>query len=395
MTKDTLRFIFYLLVAISLGVVVSLITSNLDNFAEEKRLKKTIESEVRSAVSSFRDSAPAANDDDAMRFLKLFAASAGKDKILVVEHGVDKRPEGKDYRPLFKFASGVKKADVFINESYVHEEVTSVDVSDFIPGVVTTVLVFFFIVFFTGKREQTQRMQTELAIKHAELNKALKEHEALALLGRMSATLAHELKTPIATISNLIQALPSRIGDEAFLKKTAVMAGEELIRTHQLIDNLLIYGKDITATTDERIDFKPFIEDIALRHGMEITACPSFTLEGDRFYLNLLFENLIRNSIQAGATTALIKISEEPGGERALICIEDNGHGFKKGADLDELLIPFVTMRSKGAGLGLYLAQKIAAAHHGSVSLYRAGAGAGVKITLPKKRVEAREHAEA
>lgn len=99
----------------------------------------------------------------------------------------------------------------------------------------------------------------------------------------------------------------------------------------------------------------------------------------------------MRNSLQAGANEAVVRMTEQKGYEGAVaeIFFEDNGSGFKHETDLDALLSPFVTLRSKGAGLGLYLAHKIAVAHGGGLSLYRlpAGAGAGVKITLPVRRV--------
>lgn len=385
MPKNTLRIIIYLLIALTLGVIATLVTSNLDNIAEEKRFKKAVEMEVKSAVASFKDSAPAATQDDVIRFLTEFTRSAMKDKVVAVEHGSGRRPKSDDFKFLFKFIEGKKRIDLYINSSYVDEEVSSIDIPDFIPGVVTTVIVFGVIIFYTEKSRQ-------FAAKQDELTRALKEHEALALLGRMTATLAHELKTPVATISNLVQILPARLSDKAFTGRFTTMVNEEITRTQQLIDNLLIYGKDITSTSDEWIDFRPFIEGLAAKHGLKLAQCPEISIEGDRFYLRLLFENLLRNSLQAGAVEAAVKYEKPAGAEAAAaLLFEDNGAGFKQDTDLNALLSPFITMRSKGAGLGLYLAQKIVSAHGGAISLYRTAAGAGVKITLPAKKVHLHE----
>lgn len=395
MLKRNLRVITYLLLSLSLGVIVTLITTNLENRAEEKRFKKAVEHEVRSAVASFKYSAPNAAPDDVVRFLKEFTASAMRDKVVAVERGEDKKPVQDEFKHLFRFSEGKKRVDIYINELYVQEEISSVDLPDFIPGFFTTVVVFASIIFYTEKKQRTLAMQQELQIKHAELTKAMQENEALALLGRMTATLAHELKTPIATISNLLQILPSRFPDEAFTRRFVTLTKEELKRTQQLIDNLLIYGKDLALTKEEWIEVPRFIRDLALKNNIKLASCQEFSVNGDNFYMRLLFENLMRNSVQAGATESSIKIKMPRSGydPDTEVFYEDNGPGFPEDCDLNELLNPFVTRRSKGAGLGLYLVQKIAVAHEGSVSLYRPGSGAGVKITLPKKRIRVHEHA--
>ncbi|TAN62619.1 hypothetical protein EPN18_04425 [bacterium] len=386
MPKNTLPVIIYLFVAITIGIMVTLVTGNLDNMAEEKRLKKSVEMEVRNAVSSFKDSAPVATQDDVIRFLKEFTRTAMKNKLVAVEHGEGRRPNADDYVFLLKITEGKKRVDLYISAAFLDDEVSSVDIPDFIPGVVTTLIVFGLIMFYTEKRRQ-------LAIKQDELVQALKEHEALALLGRMTATLAHELKTPIATISNLVQVLPARLDDTAFTRRFSVIVGDELTRTQQLIDNLLIYGKDITSTSHEMIELQPFILELSRKHGLRLAKCPDVSIEGDKFYLRLLFENLMRNSLQAGANEAVVRMTEQKGSEGAVseIFFEDNGSGFKQETDLDALLSPFVTMRSKGAGLGLYLAHKIAVAHGGGLSLYRLPAGAGVRIFLQGRKVHSDE----
>jgi len=386
MPKNTLRFTFYLLFALAIGVVVTLLVNGLENIAEEKRFKKAVEQEIRSAVSSFKKAAPDANSDDVVFFLKEFTHTAKKGKVIAVEHGGE-RPDSKEFKLLFKFSDGDRKFDVYIYTAYLDEEVQNVDLADALPGVITTIIVFGAILIFTEKRQQTLRMQAQYERKQAELDKAMKEHEMLALLGRMSATLAHELKTPIATLTNLMHILPSRAADEEFIKRSAAMASEELTRTRQLIDNLLIYGKEISTTNDEWIDMDPFITALANKNGLKLVSCPNVGINGDKFYIKLLFDNLMRNSIQAGANQFSI-IRGAADGEKAEILIEDNGAGFPDGADLGDLTNPFVTMRSKGAGLGLYLAERIVAAHEGVITLYRPGKGAGIRITLPEKRVK-------
>jgi len=235
-------------------------------------------------------------------------------------------------------------------------------------------------------------MHLDFQKRQAELNTALEQHEALALLGRMSATLAHELKTPISTISNLVQTLPARYSDQQFRKRFITLMQEELNRTQHLIDNLLAYGKEIDLRNEAWILLMPFLSDMAVTSAAKIAVDVRDNIEiyGDKFYLELLFNNLIRNSYEAGASKLHVRInssSAERNSFAELKC-EDNGTGFPPASDIETLTNPFVTNRSRGGGLGLYLAKKIVEAHDGSLSLYRAGKGAGIKIFLPRKRVK-------
>jgi signal transduction histidine kinase len=223
----------------------------------------------------------------------------------------------------------------------------------------------------------------------------LEQHKSLALLGRMAAALAHELKTPIATISNLVQTLPFRYSDERFVKRFADLAREELNRTQQLIDNLLAYGKDIDTQNAEWMQFEAFLHGIAKSNAIAISmlGLSNIMIYADRFYLELLFNNLFRNSREAGAKKVDIGV-HLPRPDRdsfAEIVLEDDGVGFPAEADMEKLLDPFVTSRSRGGGLGLYLANKIATAHGGSLSICRIEHGACVKLAVPNDRIKTHE----
>jgi len=82
-----------------------------------------------------------------------------------------------------------------------------------------------------------------------------------------------------------------------------------------------------------------------------------------------------------------LDIRPENAASNAEIACEDNGAGFSPTADLEKLTDPFVTSRSRGGGLGLYLAKKIATAHGGSLSLQGIEKGVRVIIALPTGRI--------
>ncbi len=386
--KKPLRIILYFLISLLIGIVATLVMDYFENFAVEKSLRKELEQEIRFAAASFKGATSNFTPDEVLSFLKSYSASALHGKIIAVDPVTGSKP-GRDSSFLFSYKEGEGRIDYFIVNSFLKGQMAILDLPELVFGLFITFTAFAGTVIYRDKREKVQELRQHLEVKHEEIRKVLEEHEALALLGRMAATLAHELKTPVATISNLIQVFPARIGDKAFTDRFQVMIKEELNRTQQLINNLLAYGKDVDASHSEWVILPSFVEELAAKNSLRLGTEITWEVYGDRFYLGLLFDNLMRNSREAGAgelrVTMQTETAEQSG--RAAILFEDNGKGFPKDADLGTLLTPFVSGRSSGAGLGLYLAAKIAAAHDIIITLYRLEHGAGVRLSLPRKRV--------
>lgn len=382
-----LQFIGYLIFSVGFGITITVVVSNVENIVQEKELKRTIETDIRNAVLTFKSLDT--NVEDTLLFLKNYVNYVMKDKVAAVDTRSGKPVDDKDLMFLFSFNEDDKRIDIFIKKSYIKKTANAIDPPDLIVGFIVAIITLLSITIYSERKRQMVEMRERHKTETSELVKALQEHEALALLGRMTATLAHEFRTPISTISNLIQVLPYRLADEHFTRRFIALTKEELNRTQQLIDNLLVYGKEITIKNEEWIPCKDFIESLSGDIGLKKISCQAFKLYGDRFYVRLLFENLLRNSLQAAADHVYIEANKLSSGNNPLVEItfEDNGTGFPHNADLKEIINPFVTSRPKGAGLGLYLVYKIVSAHNGTASLYRLNHGAGIRLTLPAKRV--------
>jgi len=389
MLKQPLRPILYLLVSLLIGITVTLVMDRVANIAVEKRIRNELRQEIANAAASFKDSARSYAPDEVILFIKKFSASVLSSKIIAVNPEQDTRPDSKDFTFLFTYEEGEGRIDYYIVNSFLQRELAILETPELLYGLFTTIFVFTFIVVYMEKKKQALAMHQQFEMKQAEFRKVLEEHEALALIGRMVATLAHEMKTPIATISNLVQILPARIRDEKFTDRFITLTKEELGRAQQLINNLLAYGKEIEIGNEEWVSLTPFITEVASKYTLQSNVPLSVEVYGDRFYLELLFDNLLRNSWRAGADKIQLKVltGQAEDNSSAKILLEDNGTGFPAGADLDTLFDPFITFHSKGAGLGLYLANKIVTAHNGKISLYRMEHGAGVSILLPQKRI--------
>lgn len=389
MLKQTLKIVSNLLLSLLIGIVVTLIVDSSEDVAVEKKIRKTVEDSINNAVASFKASAVHPTSHDEKSFIIKFVDTVMADKAVVREHASNRLPEteDKDLTFLFTLSGTDYSLDVYLQQKFMKSELALLDMPDYISGIVATVIVFAFTVYFTENKKRTLLMKQQFEVKHAELHSALERQEALALVGRMSAALAHELKTPIGTISNLVQALPSRHTDEQFIKRFMTLTSEELNRTQQLIDNLLVYGKDIDILNEEWIPIKNFFTE-AVHTGLLLEIRDNYMIYGDRFYLGLLFKNLIRNSREAAASKVRVNvhIPTEKTALAEIVC-EDDGKGFPLSADLEKLTAPFVTSRSRGGGLGLYLSKKVVMAHGGSLSLVRMEQGARVIITIPTQRI--------
>jgi len=389
MLKETVRHIVYLVISLLIGTAVTLILDGFENIKVEKRIRKELTEEIRSAAYAYREARKSAAPAEVVLYLEKFSQFALHHKIKAVIPDREAWNAPKDLTFLFAYLERGKRIDFYLVRSSLKRELVVLDRPALLFGLLIATIIFSLILVYTEKKKQALLMNRRIEAKQAEMMKVIEENEALALLGRMTTTLAHELKTPIATISNLLQTLPSRIGDERFARRFVEMTQEELNRTRQLINNLLAYGKEIEVGSGEWISVSLVLSRPAARYSLATAAPPSLELRGDRFYLELLFENLLRNSRMAGADTIRVAVDMESSSRdgQVEVLLRDNGEGFPPVSDLTTLLRPFTTFRSNGAGLGLYLAARIATAHGGAVSLHRSEQGAGVGILLPANRV--------
>lgn len=231
------------------------------------------------------------------------------------------------------------------------------------------------------------------------LNELNLRAERLEAVASLSASLAHEIRNPLASIRSSVEQLSrSTHGDEddRYLAQLIVRESDRLSR---LLSEFLDFAR-VRATEFSPVDLQEVVTAAArmvrkhpdCRQDIEIRVQGARTvLDGDEDLLHRVVANLLLNAVQAAKGAALIvvstrpaKLAELPGGcsIEQPVCLEvrDNGPGIP--AELRERLFqPFVTGRMGGTGLGLAIVQRAVEAHRGVV-LVDSGPDKGTTFTI-------------
>jgi len=218
----------------------------------------------------------------------------------------------------------------------------------------------------------------------------LKEVEKMAAIGELSASLAHEIRNPLASIRGSVETImESNLDLEGDSERRLMnLIVKETDRLTNVLDEFLVFARlkelPIEQITYNRIDLAKLIGDIIfmIHHSpdfaknIEINNLLSgelWTL-GREDQLKDVFYNLIINAKDAfgedGGTITIDRVRERHGfyAERMLIGvgISDTGPGFPEEVR-DQLFTPFFSTKPRGTGLGLAIAQGIVNRHRGII----------------------------
>ncbi|MDR9750341.1 ATP-binding protein [Pseudomonas sp. SZMC_28357] len=218
----------------------------------------------------------------------------------------------------------------------------------------------------------------------------LARNERLSSLGRMVASLAHQIRTPLSAA--LLYA--SHLTEQALPVDTQQrFAGRLKERLHELehqVRDMLVFARGELPLTD-RVTPRELMQSLqaaALTHVRDLPMrwqCDSHTGEllCNRDTLVGAVLNLIENAVQASAGNVRLKVHVYTRGNVLRVCVSDTGSGIDK-AVLARLGEPFFTTKTTGTGLGLTVVKAVARAHQGELQLHsRPGRGTCALLTLP------------
>lgn len=213
--------------------------------------------------------------------------------------------------------------------------------------------------------------------------------ELLNLQRDLTATISHEMRTPLARIKMHLAGLDTATD-------VAHMINDDISEMESLIDEYLLYTQ--LEYEHPTLDMQwmamhdlvmPIIDKYSCYSSCSIdyVGCESDLVQVDPTFFGRIVNNLIDNAIKYAKDEIYLSFSINSEGQCRL-CVEDNGSGFKK--DKNTLSSPYqradVLDSTKGYGLGLAIVNKAISWHHGQLQLQNSSSytGAKVVVTWPK-----------
>jgi len=222
--------------------------------------------------------------------------------------------------------------------------------------------------------QKLKRQRDNLQIDLREKTKKLAQAERLAAIGELSARLAHDLRNPLTVLKGVVEIARARTnsGETRFSTKQIDMMERAISRMSNQIDDVLEFVKiqSLHTTKNSLLDSvglslakinKPSNVKIHIPDkGVE------FVYDSDK--IEIVFDNLLNNSIQAINDDGEITIRFIDLENEVEIEVEDSGDGISDEI-ISKVFEPLFTTKKKGTGLGLASCKSIVEQHGGSISV--------------------------
>lgn len=220
----------------------------------------------------------------------------------------------------------------------------------------------------------------DITVAH-ELKANVERNQRLAAMGEMAASLAHQLRTPLATAllysSNLTQPELSDAARTRFAGK----ATEQLKRLERLIQDVLLFargesiGRDVIPAASLIAEAAQTMEPLCLEKGVRFSVAAEVgdsIITGSRKALGGALLNLLENALQAcearNEGVAVVRLGATIVGRQLRVSVRDTGGGIAPEAQ-SRIFEPFFTTRGQGTGLGLAIALGVTRAHGGTIEV--------------------------
>lgn len=244
-------------------------------------------------------------------------------------------------------------------------------------------------------KESFERLLKEKTRQLLKVQAELADARHLSEIGTLAATVAHELRNPLAAIRMGAYNLGRKIGNNALQAHIGTIE-KKIIESDQIINNLLNYSK-IKTPMCEYVRLGEIIVEAINSAAARFDGWDVGVKLDNKFGATIIFVDPLQfkemvGNILANAYESLsekhgdIAIKVKCAGNAVAISIADNGMGISQ-ENLRKISRPFFTTKSKGTGLGLAVCKQMAAMHGGKISFKsRVGAGTTVTLTLPLKK---------
>lgn len=218
---------------------------------------------------------------------------------------------------------------------------------------------------------------------YEDVQKQIQQHK-LAALGRLTASMAHEIRNPLSAVTQAAELLGEEKRAEVQTRLVRIIHDNSR-RIERMVRDVLALGRR-DEVVREALPLAPalagIVEEMTLSGAAEraiyaLDVPPDVTLWIDRAHLHQIVTNLLANArryCSGGEGAVRVHVSELPSGRVALHIVDD-GPGIDE-TRRDSVFEPFWTSDPKGTGLGLYIARELADANGASLDLAPDGPGA-------------------
>ena len=244
-------------------------------------------------------------------------------------------------------------------------------------------------------RDITERKEMEARLRRA---------SRLAAIGELAASIAHELRQPLAVMNNALFLLKRELRAFSSDAETESVSGKvsrhleiiekEVKHANKLITDLLHFAReekilpkrcDLNALLDEVLADIDVPSNIMVRK--EVEKIPEVEIDKDK--IRQVLSNIIMNAIQAMPEGGELRLKTAYDGNFAQVVVSDTGVGIPK-ENLHKIFEPLFTTKARGVGLGLSLCKKFVEAHGGEIKVEsEVGKGSKFTIRIPASRAGA------
>lgn len=255
---------------------------------------------------------------------------------------------------------------------------------------------------FNAMVEKLKAAREEIEVYHQQ---RLDRAEKLASIGELAASLAHEIKNPLAGIAGAVQVMAEELSDDNPRKEIMQEVLTQVHRLDRTVRDLLAFARpgkpdvgpcDINQVLDWVLLLlaeNPEAKTVRVVRAYE----PNLPrVEADSKQLGQVFLNLVLNAVQAMPNGGQVSLrtslremdgvdKEEPRGHGQMIevVVADTGPGIPPHL-LEEIFKPFITTKHRGTGLGLAVSRRIVEDHGGTIAAEsQPGQGATFRVGLP------------
>ncbi|MDR2851089.1 MAG: two-component sensor histidine kinase [Desulfovibrio sp.] len=239
---------------------------------------------------------------------------------------------------------------------------------------------------------RSERVLAERMQKNRQLENELHSNEKLASMGRVVASIAHEIRNPLGIIRSSAEFLQKR-ADTTDVGVSRMLGAiyDESVRLSQTVNDFLDYARprqprqDITDINQILDQTLAFLKGDMGRRGVTINrqTAPNLLVRGDKDLIYRAFYNILVNGQQAMDGPGTITLRARREGDRVCLEFLDSGKGFDH-TTLPRLLDPFFTTKDNGTGLGLPIVQSIIVSHGGTLELENGPEGGALaRVWLP------------